>query len=89
MLPDYTLEKGGRTAHLDIVGFWRRDYLTRRLALLAEYGPGNLILAVSRKLKVDDDALGELPGPIVWFSQVVPPKEVIAAAEKVATRRRR
>ena len=84
VLPDYTLSHLGRRAHLDIIGFWRRDYLQRRLALLAEYGPGNLILAVSRKLKVDKAELDDLPGEIVWFSQVVPPREVVAAAERIA-----
>lgn len=83
--PDFTFRKDGRTAHLQILGFWRRDDLGRKLELLADYGPGNLVLAVSRKLAGSKEALaGDPPVPVVSFAEVVPAKEVLTAVETVA-----
>jgi predicted nuclease of restriction endonuclease-like RecB superfamily len=84
VLPDYRLKKNSRVAYLEIIGFWRRDYLERRLAWLEHYAPSNLVLAVSRKLKVEREAL-ELPGAVVEFAEVLSPKKVLEAAERVAT----
>lgn len=82
VMPDFRLEREGRVAWLEIVGFWRRDYLERRLELLERYGPGNLILALSTKLVTEE--VGELPGEVVPFARVVPARDVLAAAERVA-----
>lgn len=85
IFPDFTFRQGRRVAHLEILGFWRHDDLARKLALLAEYGPGNLVLAVSRRLRGSKEALsGELPVPVVDFAEVVPARQVLAAVEQVA-----
>lgn len=84
VLPDYRLTRDGRTAWLEIVGFWRRDWLERRLGLLREHGPGNLVIAVSRRLRVGKEDLAEFPGEVVPFSEVVPVAQVLRAAERVA-----
>jgi predicted nuclease of restriction endonuclease-like RecB superfamily len=84
VLPDFTFTDGKRTAHLEIVGFWRKDWLERRLEGLRRHGPGNMVLAVSSKLHVGEHALDEFPGEVIGFSQVVPVKDVLAAIERVA-----
>ncbi len=84
VMPDYTFTKNKKKAHLEIVGFWRRDYLKRRAELLEEYGPGNLILAVSRKLKGGKEALGAFPGEVIEFAEIVPVKKVLTAVERIA-----
>jgi predicted nuclease of restriction endonuclease-like RecB superfamily len=86
VLPDYRFTREGRVAFLEIVGFWRREYLERRLEWLARYAPGNLVLAVSRKLRVGEGG-HELPGAVIEFAEVVPPKRVLEAIEAVATPR--
>ncbi len=85
VLPDFSFSDGQRVAHLEIVGFWRKEYLQRRLDALRRYAPGNLILAVSDKLCGDDNAaLDDLPATVIPFAQVVPIKRVIAEIERVA-----
>jgi len=84
VFPDYSFHNQGRVAHLDIVGFWRRDYLERRVALLRDYAPGNLILAVSRRLRGCKEALADLPIEVIDFAEVLPPGKVLAAIERVA-----
>ncbi len=83
ILPDFKLTRDGRTAYLEIVGFWQRAWLARRLEWLAEYAPGNLILAVSRKLRASQEDL-DLPGQVVEFAEVVPAAKVLALAEQIA-----
>ena len=84
LMPDFRFTRDGRTAYLEIVGFWRKDWLERRLQWLAEYAPKNLVLAVSRKLRTSPEDL-DLPGAVVEFSDVVPPKAVLEAIERIAT----
>lgn len=84
VMPDFTFRCGKRVGHLEIVGYWRKDYLQRRVELLKKHGPGNLILAVSRKLVADDSALEGFEGEVVTFAQVVPAAQVRDALEKVA-----
>ncbi|MBA2321229.1 MAG: DUF790 family protein [Deltaproteobacteria bacterium] len=82
-VPAFTLTKGRRVAHLEILGFWRPEALAKRLELLRRFGRGNIILAVSRKMCTEEmDAIEG--AEIVPFAQVVPVKDVLAAAERVA-----
>ncbi len=85
LVPDYTLtHPDGRVAHLDVVGFWRRESLERRLALLDRYGPGNVVVAVSRRRR--GSRAKELPdyeGPLIPFAEIVTPKKVLDAVEAV------
>jgi hypothetical protein len=84
LFPDFTFTKDGRTAHLEILGFWRKDALAKRLALLEDFGPGNVVVAISRKLRGSKEAMDPYSGPIVDFAEIVPPKKVLAAVERVA-----
>lgn len=86
VLPDLVFKHGKRTAFLEVVGYWRKDWLARRTELLKRYGPGNLVLAVNKRLLGDDGdgALDGFPGAIVPFKEVVPPKLVLEAIERVA-----
>jgi hypothetical protein len=78
LVPDFTFRKQGRVAHLDIVGFWRKGYLDKRLKSV----PDNVVVAVSRKLSGDKKST--LPDRVVAFSEVIPPKKVLALVEQVA-----
>lgn len=89
LVPDFVLRHrdDGREALLEIVGFWRKNYLERRLALLRAYGPPNLVLAVSTRLRIGKEDLEEIPGEVVFFKDVIVSKEVLARAERVAIKR--
>lgn len=74
----------GREALLEIVGFWRRGYLEKRLELLRAHGPRNLVLAVSRKLSAAREAEGQLPGEVYVFGELLRAKEILARIERCA-----
>jgi len=81
MVPDFTFEQNGRKGHLEIVGFWRKGYLEKRLKAL----PDNVILAVSTKLAGDGTKLSaKVENQIIRFSEVIPPKKVVDRLEQVA-----
>lgn len=83
VLPDLTFTDGRRVGHLEIVGTWRRAWLERRVEALKRHGPGNVVLAVSRRLAASkQDALEGLP--VIPFGEIVPVDEVLAALERVA-----
>ena len=86
LFPCFSFRKGGKVAHLEILGFWRHDDLEKRLALVERYGPGNVVLAVSRKLRGSKAALAEAPDWVVDFAEVVPAKQVLETVERVARR---
>lgn len=84
VMPDFRFTDGQRVAWLEIVGHWRRSYLERRLDALRRFGPGNFILAVSKKLGAEVEALEDMGREVIVFGQIVPPKDVLAAIERVA-----
>jgi predicted nuclease of restriction endonuclease-like RecB superfamily len=84
VMPDFRFTDGRREAFLEIVGHWRRGYLEKRVEALRRFGPGNFILAVSKKLGAEAEALEQIGQEVIVFGQIVPPKEVLAAVERVA-----
>jgi len=82
LVPDFTFKKDGRTGHLDIVGYWRKGYLEKRLA----HTPDNVILAVSKRLAGDKVALPKtLASRVVTFAEIIPAKDVLSRLEACAT----
>ena len=88
MIPDFRFRhrEDGRTALLEIVGYWRPDYLRRKFAKLAAAGRSDLIVALNAELHVggrERERLDALPGPVVFFKQALDPKAVLEALERV------
>ncbi|MEQ1507031.1 MAG: DUF790 family protein [Myxococcota bacterium] len=73
-----------REVHVELLGYWRPDALAERLATLDRYGPPNLIVAVSRKLR--GAKAGELPDHprLVPYADVLSVTKVLEAAEGLA-----
>lgn len=84
-IPDFSakIRATGAVAHIEVLGFWRADYLNRRLKALAK-APKNLILVLSEKLKVDKAALAETQIPIVTYKTTPLPKTVLQAIKLYA-----
>jgi predicted nuclease of restriction endonuclease-like RecB superfamily len=71
-VPDYRLvhTPTGNDVFVEIVGFWKRSSLERLTRLLPRYGPPRFVLAISDRLKVDEEALQELAVPILRFKEI-------------------
>ena len=84
MIPDFRLvHPDGRDYLLEIVGYWRPDYLRKKFSQVQQSGRDNLILAVSERLNLDKAGIkiDKTPAKIVWFKDKLSPKAVLAVLE--------
>lgn len=84
MIPDFTFHHpDGRTALLEIVGYWRPEYLRRKLEKLRRAGRSDLIIAISSRLNVSQDDLKDLSGEAFFFKERIQPRDVLACLERI------
>jgi uncharacterized protein len=83
-VPDYRVvhRATGTDAFVEVVGFWKRSSLERLTRLLPQYGPPRFVLAISERFKVDEEALGELSGPILRFKEIPSATELLALLDR-------
>ena len=80
MIPDFRLvHPDGRTFLLEIVGYWRTDYLKKKFSQVRQSGRDDLILAVSERLNLEKAGvkINETPARVVWFKDQLLPKTVL------------
>ncbi len=89
IIPDFRLaHPDGRSALLEIVGFWRPEYLRKKFALLRRSGRRDVLLAVSERLNLEAAGVetGEFRDRIVWFKGKLDPHAVLELVDAVAMR---
>ncbi|MDB9375331.1 DUF790 family protein [Nodularia sphaerocarpa] len=85
MIPDFRLvHPDGRDFLLEIVGYWRPEYLQKKFYQVRTSGCDNLILAISERLNLEKAGvkLDNVPAKIVWFKDKLLPKAVLAVIEE-------
>ncbi len=84
MIPDFRLvHRDGRSFLLEIVGYWRPEYLQKKFYQVRRAGCDNLILAISERLNLEKAGvkLDDVPAKIIWFKDKLLPKSVLAVLE--------
>ncbi len=84
MIPDFRLvHPDGRSYLLEIVGYWRPEYLQKKFSQVRRSGCDNLILAISERLNLEKAGvkLNDVPAKIIWFKDKLLPKAVLAVLE--------
>ncbi|MGB8700319.1 MAG: DUF790 family protein [Thermosynechococcaceae cyanobacterium] len=84
MIPDFRLvHPDGRTALLEIIGYWRPEYLKKKFAQVRQAGRSDLILAISERLNLEKAGVNfqDTPAPLVWFKDKLLPKAVISVLD--------
>jgi predicted nuclease of restriction endonuclease-like RecB superfamily len=84
MIPDFRLvHPDGRVFILEIVGYWRPEYLQKKFAQVRKANCDNLILAISERLNLEKAGvkLDNVPARIIWFKEKLLPKSVLAVME--------
>lgn len=82
MIPDFRLvHPDGRSFLLEIVGYWRPEYLQKKFSQVRRSGCDNLILAISERLNLEKAGVkvSDTPARIVWFKDKLLPKAVLEA----------
>jgi predicted nuclease of restriction endonuclease-like RecB superfamily len=80
MIPDFRLvHPDGRSFLLEIVGYWRPEYLQKKFAQVRRAECNNLILAVSERLNLEKAGVNvrDVPALVVWFKDKLLPKAVL------------
>ena len=84
MIPDFRLvHPDGRDFLLEIVGYWRPEYLKKKFYQVKNSDAINLILAVSERLNLEKAGVSftDLPNRVIWFKNKLQPKEVLKILE--------
>lgn len=84
MIPDFRLvHPDGRNYLLEIVGYWRPEYLQKKFSQVRRAGRDDLILAISERLNLEKAGvkLDNVPARIVWFKDKLLPKAVLAVID--------
>jgi predicted nuclease of restriction endonuclease-like RecB superfamily len=84
MVPDFRLvHPDGRSFLLEIVGYWRPEYLKKKFAQVRKALRDDIILAVSERLNLEAVGikLDNVPAKVLWFKGKVIPKYVLPLLE--------
>ena len=80
MIPDFRLvHPDGREFLLEIVGYWRPEYLQKKFYQVRNGDTDNLILAVSERLNLDKAGVKftDLPNNLIWFKNKLTAQAVL------------
>lgn len=80
MIPDFRLvHPDGRNYLLEIVGYWRPEYLRKKFSQVRQANCENLILAISERLNLEKAGVkvSDIPALTVWFKDKLLPKSVL------------
>jgi hypothetical protein len=81
IIPDFRLiHPNGDEFLLEIVGYWRPEYLRKKFYQVRRAQVDNLILAISERLNLDKAGVNfqNVPAKVVWFKDKLSPKAVLA-----------
>jgi len=84
MIPDFRLvHPDGRVRLLEIVGYWRPEYLRKKFWQARQAENKDLILAISERLNLEKAGVDtqNTPAEIVWFKDKLQPKSVLKVLE--------
>ena len=75
MIPDFSFEKDGMKAYLEVVGFWTEDYLAKKMQKLKQVQARNMIIAVDKTLSCS--RFKDLGMEVIFYERDVPVKPIV------------
>jgi predicted nuclease of restriction endonuclease-like RecB superfamily len=89
-VPDlvFTPRRGrGAPVYLEVLGFWSREAVWRRVELVERGLPHRILFAVSKHLRVSEAALDdELPGSLYVYARTLDARAILERVERLAAR---
>lgn len=74
----------GAVAYLEVMGFWSRAAVWKRVELVQAGLPHRVLFAVPKRLRVSEEVLDDdLPGQLLVYSGTIPPKKVLARLDAI------
>ena len=90
-VPDLVFEhdRTGECVYLEVMGFWSRDAVWRRVELVERGLRDRILFAVSQRLRVSEQVLGDdLPGALYVYKRVMSARAVLERVERLAGARK-
>ncbi|MGB9960017.1 MAG: DUF790 family protein [Candidatus Bathyarchaeales archaeon] len=87
MIPDFSFQLGGTRVLMEVVGFWTRDYLRRKLEKLGMVRDAPFIVAVNEELACDKLVSLKVSNPnihIIQYKRNIPVKQVLELLQPYA-----
>jgi uncharacterized protein len=88
-VPDlvFTHADSGECVYLEVLGFWSRPAVWRRVELVERGLPQRILFAVSQRLRVSEEALGDdVPGALFVYKRVLSARAILERVELLANR---
>ena len=86
-VPDLVFERRGTLVYLEVMGYWSRDAVWRRVELVEAGLPHKILFAVSGRLRVSEAALPKkLPGALYVYKQTMDAQKILERVEALAGR---
>jgi predicted nuclease of restriction endonuclease-like RecB superfamily len=75
LIPDFSFEKAGVKVYMEIVGFWTREYLERKIEKLQLIKEIDMLVAADEKLACDK--LRRAKGKVIFYKTKVPLRPIL------------
>lgn len=86
-VPDLVLEKDGARAFVEVLGFWSRDAVFRRVELVEQGLAAPIVFCASTRLRVREEVLPEdAPAALLVYKGAISARALVEKAELVAAR---
>lgn len=87
VIPDLVFTRGAQVVYFELLGYWSRDAVWKRVELVRRGFPHKIVFALSSRLRVSEDALDEADdGALLVFKGTLPVKRVLDRLNVVASR---
>lgn len=87
-IPDltFTHRETGQRVHVEVLGYWSRAAVWRRVELIEQGLTQRVVFAVGQQLRVSEEALGdELPGALYVYKRTMSARALLERVEAVAS----
>src|SRR5205823_607434 len=86
-VPDLVFQHSatGECVYLEVLGYWSRDAVWRRVELVERGLEQRIVFAVSTRLRVSEAALGgDLPGSLYVYKRVMSARTILERVDRLA-----
>src|SRR3989441_10015706 len=77
LIPDFSFEKNGPKAYLEVVGFWTSDYLDSKISKLKQVAGIDMIVAADQSLACSKLKTLKTNALVIYYDKEVPLKPII------------
>ena len=89
-IPDLVFTKGKKTAYLEVLGFWSRDAVWKRVELAQKGLGAKVVFAASSRLRVSEEVLDkDLGSSLYIFKGKMSPRAVLEHIERITSGRKK